>query len=475
MARVRAPRPSLMTAALAALALIGWAPARAATDQAVGYFEATATSARPRSPARRPTTPATQTYTLTGAGTNMWAARDEFQFAWRKMTGDFILPHAREFVGRGRRPAPQAGIDHPHEPRRRRRPTSTPPLHGDGLTSLQFRAVTGGPTEQVPSAVVARRRAPARARREDVHHVGRAVRRAVHAHRADRSRSRRRGLRRPVRLLAQPRGLGARRLQQRAHRRAPARRAGRPYRDYIGSNLEVMTIERRPHRWCCTPRPDLDPGAELDARRQGADLQQQTASCIGSTSRRSTPTRASTPARPRATTTTTCCRSTARCSASATTAPATTDSSVVYTLPATGGDAEAHHREARRRTSTAGRPTRSGWSTPAQRNDEFDIYRISGGRRRGDPADDRQGWTTARSSRRTGSGSTSTPTRTGRMQIWRMKPDGSEQQQITSDEFNNWFPHISPDGKSMVVLSFLGDDVESGRSPVLQARLHAPR
>ena len=33
------------------------------------------------------------------------------------------------------------------------------------------------------------------------------------------------------------------------------------------------------------------------------------------------------------------------------------------------------------------------------------------------------------------------------MQIWRMKPDGSEQEQVTNDEFNNWFPHISPDGK----------------------------
>ena len=43
--------------------------------------------------------------------------------------------------------------------------------------------------------------------------------------------------------------------------------------------------------------------------------------------------------------------------------------------------------------------------------------------------------------------------RTGRMQIWKMRPDGTEQQQITGDEFNNWFPHISPDGKSMVVVS----------------------
>lgn len=44
--------------------------------------------------------------------------------------------------------------------------------------------------------------------------------------------------------------------------------------------------------------------------------------------------------------------------------------------------------------------------------------------------------------------------RTGTMQIWRMKPDGTGQEQLTFDEWNNWFPHISPDGKWMVFLSF---------------------
>jgi Tol biopolymer transport system component len=42
----------------------------------------------------------------------------------------------------------------------------------------------------------------------------------------------------------------------------------------------------------------------------------------------------------------------------------------------------------------------------------------------------------------------------GTMQIWRMKPDGSGHEQITFDEHNNWFPHISPDGKWMVYISF---------------------
>jgi len=46
---------------------------------------------------------------------------------------------------------------------------------------------------------------------------------------------------------------------------------------------------------------------------------------------------------------------------------------------------------------------------------------------------------------------------TGTMQIWRMKPDGSAPEQITFDEFNNWFPHISPDGKWIVFISFLPD------------------
>src|SRR5213075_2382234 len=31
--------------------------------------------------------------------------------------------------------------------------------------------------------------------------------------------------------------------------------------------------------------------------------------------------------------------------------------------------------------------------------------------------------------------------RSGRMQLWRMRSDGSEQQSILQDEWNNWFPH----------------------------------
>jgi TolB protein len=43
----------------------------------------------------------------------------------------------------------------------------------------------------------------------------------------------------------------------------------------------------------------------------------------------------------------------------------------------------------------------------------------------------------------------------GTMQLWRMKPDGSGREQLTFDENNNWFPHVSPDGKWIAFISFL--------------------
>ncbi|MDR2886951.1 MAG: hypothetical protein LBV26_02955 [Bacteroidales bacterium] len=46
---------------------------------------------------------------------------------------------------------------------------------------------------------------------------------------------------------------------------------------------------------------------------------------------------------------------------------------------------------------------------------------------------------------------------TGMMQIWRMKPDGKDMEQLTDDGYNNWFPHVSPDGKWLVMLSYPAD------------------
>ena len=47
--------------------------------------------------------------------------------------------------------------------------------------------------------------------------------------------------------------------------------------------------------------------------------------------------------------------------------------------------------------------------------------------------------------------------RSGLMQIWRMDPKGSNQRPVTVDERNNWFAHPSPDGTKLVYVSFAKD------------------
>ncbi|MDR9458314.1 MAG: TolB family protein [Salegentibacter sp.] len=58
--------------------------------------------------------------------------------------------------------------------------------------------------------------------------------------------------------------------------------------------------------------------------------------------------------------------------------------------------------------------------------------------------------------------------RNGKMHLWRMKPDGSEQEQLTFDpNHNDWFPHISPDGKWIAFISF-PPEIDSGDHPFYQ-------
>lgn len=50
--------------------------------------------------------------------------------------------------------------------------------------------------------------------------------------------------------------------------------------------------------------------------------------------------------------------------------------------------------------------------------------------------------------------------RSGLMQAWRMKADGTEQVQMTHDDANCWFPHVSPDGKMVVYLAYNRNDLK---------------
>lgn len=51
--------------------------------------------------------------------------------------------------------------------------------------------------------------------------------------------------------------------------------------------------------------------------------------------------------------------------------------------------------------------------------------------------------------------------RNGAMQIWRMRADGSGQEQVTNDAFDNWYPHLSPDGRWLAVLSYAKGEATS--------------
>ncbi len=53
---------------------------------------------------------------------------------------------------------------------------------------------------------------------------------------------------------------------------------------------------------------------------------------------------------------------------------------------------------------------------------------------------------------------------TGNMQLWRIKADGTGREQLTFDDFKNWFPHISPDGKWIAFISF-PSDIEKNSHP----------
>jgi TolB protein len=94
---------------------------------------------------------AQQTYQIAGSGQNMWDARDDFHFVWKRVSGNFILSTRARFIGAGVeehrkigwtiRPSLDPGSAH-----------VTAALHGNGLMSLQFRRQPGGLTEEAKSA-----------------------------------------------------------------------------------------------------------------------------------------------------------------------------------------------------------------------------------------------------------------------------------------------------------------------------------
>lgn len=94
--------------------------------------------------------PVKDVYTLTGAGANLWGETDAFHFAWKEVDGDFSLSSAIAFEGTGVNTHRKIGIQirETLEPNSRYADIA---VHGDGLTSLQYRMIKGGATEELVS------------------------------------------------------------------------------------------------------------------------------------------------------------------------------------------------------------------------------------------------------------------------------------------------------------------------------------
>jgi TolB protein len=93
-------------------------------------------------------------YTLTGGGENMWGASDEFHFAALKVTGDFILTAEGELKGKGVNAHRKWGIMF-RETLAGSSMYADAAIHGDGLTSLQYREQRGAETREVKTPMSA--------------------------------------------------------------------------------------------------------------------------------------------------------------------------------------------------------------------------------------------------------------------------------------------------------------------------------
>jgi TolB protein len=423
----------------------------AGAQNPIGSFEAQADVGRVRNPGSATYDPRRQSYAIAGSGQNMWGERDDFHFVWKRMTGNFILSTRTRFVGKGIEAhrkvgwtiRPSLGPSSPHV---------TAALHGDGLASLQFRRTTGGTTEEAKSrdslpnadAVIQLER------RDGVYlmSVARFGDTLVTHQISDVSL--------PdtvyvgLFVCAHNDSVIERAAFSNVRITTPAKRDLVPYRDYIGSNLEILDIATgnatiiHSYRGSFQAPNWTHDGKALIYAQEGRlyrfDFARRTAAVIntGFATRNNNDHVLSFDG---------------RMMAISHHAVEDSGASIVYTVPASGGTPK--------RVTAKGPSYLHGWSPDGrwvvyvgQRSGDFDIYkaRISGGPE-----------VRLTSAKGLDDGPEYTPdgkyiyfnsARSGRMQIWRMRPDGSNQEQITNDGVNNWFPHISPDGKWIVYIAF---------------------
>jgi len=411
--------------------------------EGLGGFERSGDIGAVRSPGSARFDPDARAMELTGSGANMWGTTDAFYFASKGMTGDIELQADVELAPSTGDPHRKAGVML-RASREPDAPYADVVLHGDGLVSLQFRQRKGGPTDEIKGAMKG-----ARGLRLERH--GRVI--SAHARTGERFE--------PIGALVLPlpdrleAGIAitahdnARTERARFENMVMASRPAVPDKErLVESTLETLTVATGERRIIYRAREHFEaPNWSRDGRsflfNQGGRLY-------------TIPVAGGQPAQLDIGTVSGCNNDHGYSPDGQWIAMSCGErgESRVHVVAAAGGTP---------RLLTDATPSYwHGWSPDGstlayvgRRDGEFDIYAI--------PVD---GGPETRLTTAAGldDGPDYSPdgqwiyfnsVRTGAMRIWRMRPDGRDQQQITNDaQYGDWFPHPSPDGRWIAFLSF---------------------
>ena len=441
----------------------------------LGQFEDHADVGAPKIAGSATYHPVTQEYLLSAAGANMWAARDEYQFAWKKMKGDFIVRTRIEFLAPGVNNHRKVGLI-----ARTGLDADAPYVdaceHGDRkLTSLQFRKTKGAITEQVVLPVTGadvlqlERRGDTyifSAARPGEPFVSAEVKDLVLGDE----------LFVGLFLCSHDAAVTEHAIFRDVSLTKPVKVGFTPYRDYIGSVLHLLEVHTgRLETIHQSAEPFEAPnwtkdGAALIYNISGRgtnrgflhkfDLATRTAIVLPTdTANRNNNDHV--------------LSFDGKQLGISHQGPETSNRSAVYVLPVTGGKPRlvtpkfpsylhGWSPDAKWLVFTGGRKPAGNPAAP----DKYDIYKIladgTGEEIRLTTSD---GLSDGPEFSPDGQWIYFNSTRTGLMQLWRMKPDGSAQEQLTNDEYQNWFPHLSPDGKWIAFISYRKDDVKADDHP----------
>lgn len=401
-----------------------------------------------------------QTYTLEGSGENIWFDNDHFHFLWKNINGDFILQAQMKFEGEGQHEHRKIGLMLREELTKESRHINGV-VHGDGLTSLQYRSAIGAQTEEktspdkAPDVVKIERRGNNFILSTAV--FGEPFT-TIEVENLELNPNLYVGLF----ICSHNDSVMEKATFSNVQLTIPAKPDLVQYKEYIGSRIEIMDVATgsRKEIYSATnslQAPNWTPDGKTliyncEGKLYAFDINSSTISEINTdfATNNNNDHVLSFDGK--------------LLGISNHTADDNGQSNV-YIVPITGGVPERITKEGPSYLHGFSPDGKSLIYTAGRNNaSHLDIYKMDLETREEIRLTDAEGLDDGSEYAPDGSYIYFNSNRTGTMQIWRMKPDGSEQEQLTFDELNDWFPHVSPDGQTLVFITF-GTDVDSGDHP----------